>query len=359
MRPFRVPNKVYEPDDKEFNRTKFQLPYVPDNMQKQQCLECGCLFELPWLEKRSPLTSIKSHNGCVWRRRTVMIECPDCKYPVEHELPHQKAKGKYGFFGDEASRITKNELIFTLSVVGCDHIHLERIESLVHQFKIGLEPDRPADTWTLHMTKLRSGQQRKKDPIFGNWSDAKVMACIDGLFKLIDSFGPYFIMVNATGVLVRPSSKKEIANSQYFLQQEVYAALLMDTIDISTKNSIKPYFIFDSVKDSAAETIVHEWARDAFLGSQQSLLYAHLTHGIDIPEPEFVKPASRPLLEIADFVSYVIARYLYCRFEKVNIDLDPVRLGEMKYIGFDHVGDLITTGRHQVGFPWNSFWKYK
>jgi len=84
------------------------------------------------------------------------------------------------------------------------------------------------------------------------------------------------------------------------------------------------------------------------------LLFGYLARGIEIPEPVFVSPASRPCLEVADFVSYVIARYCYRRIKGQPIDLDPKYLGPVVYLGFDSSGALLFS--RSTGYPWRLFY---
>ena len=90
----------------------------------------------------------------------------------------------------------------------------------------------------------------------------------------------------------------------------------MNAIDEWTEKNAQPNIFFDSEKDSKANETIHSWARNTFKGSQYSLLYGFLSKGIEIPEPKFISPASFPGLEVADFVSFTIARYYLTEIPK-------------------------------------------
>ncbi len=90
------------------------------------------------------------------------------------------------------------------------------------------------------------------------------------------------------------------------------------------------------------------WARHAFLGSERQLLYLYLCHGIPVPEPRFVKPGSHPCLELADFVSFVVARELFRYGLGLPTEYSTSRLGKVRYSWTDPNG-YTSSGR--IGLP--------
>ncbi|MCA1738452.1 MAG: hypothetical protein LC740_06380 [Actinobacteria bacterium] len=128
----------------------------------------------------------------------------------------------------------------------------------------------------------------------------------------------------------------------------------MTVIYAATKDRIQPSFVFDSEKDSEANNVIYGWAQDAFYGSRLNLLHAFLARGLEIPEPMFVRPGSRPCLEVADFVSYVVARYCFRKLKNQPIDLDPELLGPVYYLAFVPDGDVVTS--MSTGYPWEHFY---
>lgn len=70
-----------------------------------------------------------------------------------------------------------------------------------------------------------------------------------------------------------------------------------------------------------------------------------------VPEPIFVKPASKPLLEIADTLSFLIARFHYCNMHNKKIDVDLNILGEVMYSNYEiETGDFIY--KRVNYYPW-------
>ena len=355
MTKTRIPNKFYQPDAKDYNQADFRLNILPE-MPDEKCTSCGGVFAPGWLDSRAPVTHVTANDGQVWVRQTLVLECPFCKGDVEHRLPIVKQIARYGFFGDEAYRDVDNKHVCTLTIVGTNQVRLGAVEQKVIDFKKAIAPDVDPTSWSLHMKILKSGDQRLTHPIYKSWDHQKVQSCIEGLYALLNSFDEAFYVVNATGIVHLPADRKKMETAKAYVKKEIYSSLLLHTIYVATSNGVMPYFVFDADRDSNSEIIVHDWARKTFLGSHKNLLYAHLTHGIQIPEPEFVKPASRPLLELADFISYVIGRFVFCRLSNKPNDFDPKRLGKIQYIGFNSNGDMLSTPSSQVGFPWGYFY---
>jgi hypothetical protein len=103
------------------------------------------------------------------------------------------------------------------------------------------------------------------------------------------------------------------------------------------------------------ELLIDQWARDNFNSAQRQLLYTYLAKGITIPEPQFIKPASHPCSELADFISFWIRRYHVKRDRGEKCEIDPEKLGSITYYGFANTGDFLRLRRK--GFPWSDFYE--
>jgi hypothetical protein len=125
----------------------------------------------------------------------------------------------------------------------------------------------------------------------------------------------------------------------------------MQVIDNVTGLGGQPVINFDSQKPSKANTTIHQWARDAFQNGQGNLLYSFLSHSSFVPEPVFVPPASHPLLEVADFVSFAVPRHHHRLFHGTDPEIDLKILGDVMYMTFSLDGvDLLF--QDSVGYPW-------
>ena len=116
----------------------------------------------------------------------------------------------------------------------------------------------------------------------------------------------------------------------------------------------QPVFTFES--DHEKDTMPG-WSRDAFYGLQSSLLYPFITRGIYVPPPEFrVASGEHPLLELADFVAFVVARVIDHRIRYKECDLDDSNLGHVVYMSYENNGDLRCGG--SVGFPFKERYRF-
>ena len=106
---------------------------------------------------------------------------------------------------------------------------------------------------------------------------------------------------------------------------------------------------FDADRPVSGEYAIQSWATDSFGGLQRTLLYPFLAKGIPIPEPRFVRPGSHPCLELADFVSFVVARYLWQLHQGKEIEFQPARLGKVFYMVRRRNGGLLQL--RQTGYP--------
>lgn len=356
---FIIDNKKTRKQQIEFESVSVPLRHLPENLAKTSltCPFCKTQFSPDWFKKHgSPLIPVKPkyeskgipyEGPARWILHQSTEICPKCKSCVMINVPANKIRAKGSLFGDDAERIYKNKKVFIYSLVGIDQHLISAFEAKIRLLKQSLIPSRPADEWKIHMKDLWSGSNRERHPVYKHLNFSDVIKFIKSLLLLIKESN-IFIYNIAITIDCRLAARIQIS-----LRREAYVLLLMNTIDEWTLKYAQPSILFDSEKDSKADKIIHNWASIIFKSSQYSLLYAFLSRGIEVPEPRFVTPASYPLLEIADFVSYTIARYYYKRWIGSDIDIDPMDMGLVSYLGYDFNGDLLI--RRAEGYPWDYF----
>jgi hypothetical protein len=249
-------------------------------------------------------------------------------------------------YGDEAARSDElgHKQIFTYSLVGADEKLIGDVDNAMHDLKRRVAPEWPVDEWSLHMKVLSSGQQRKKHRVFATWDRHKIEHVVDGLFDLVRS---------THGLALFNISSVSASVTMERAKRDAYVALVLHVVDETTSQGAQPSLFFDSERSSKADRVHHEWASRLFVDSQHSGLYAFLAKGIEIPEPRFVRPGSHPCLELADFVSFVVARHHFDRWRGREPRYDLRRLGSVRYVGFIPTGLAYNT---QEGFPWEMFY---
>lgn len=158
-------------------------------------------------------------------------------------------------------------------------------------------------------------------------------------------------------IVMAGEPRSPISNAEFdaYLRDVAYTHLVLILIDECTSAGGQPILHFDSQKKVTLDRAVHGWAKRMFETSEFTLLHAFLGHGIPVPEPVFVQPASKPALEIADVLSFVTARYLARSSLGLQPDVSLEVFGNVKYIT-THVdtGDLVY--QRSRGWPWRVGW---
>jgi hypothetical protein len=238
------------------------------------------------------------------------------------EFPANKVQGVFRLYGDEAYRDDddKKRRVATYAVVGGSPTPVDEAAERLSSLKRRMEPNRNPDTWSFHMRCLWSGSQRKKHEVYSNWQMAKVVDAVNSMLKILS--GTDHLYVYTISVVSR-AAKTAATKAQH----DAFLTLTMKVISDVTKLGGQPVFQFDSEKPMKGPTAIHGWAKRMVLDSQHSVLYAYLAHGIEIPEPQFVRPASEPCLEMADLVAWVVARHHLDKWRGKESEFDPAGLG--------------------------------
>jgi hypothetical protein len=271
------------------------------------------------------------------------------------EIPTVQAKGQVWLHGDEAYRFLENQWVATYSLVGADLKTLPLIENDIRQLKRSVCPQLQPDAWVFHMRELWSGQQRKKNAAFASWSVAKVASVIHDLAAIIKKYEGKVFLYNASlshqsGFVEPPDTLQRRMKFKNY----VYLMLILNVIDDCTMAGGQPNLFFDAERRVTSDFVIQQWARESFSGTQRCLLYSFLAKNITIPEPKFVGPASQPGLEVADVLSFIIARLHFKNWSDTIPEFSPAEFGKITYVGSAPDGGLLRT--RSIGFPWSQFY---
>lgn len=305
------------------------MEFAPPEIVGRQmhCSQCGEDVSVPMntlfdqaLVPVIPLDYDPQSNNKYWAPAQVHAPCPNCRAQCPIDLPQAAFKGRVTLFGDEAFREGARRF-FCLAAIGGSDNYLSDFFDKINQLKIDLEPKRSPLDWRLHMTELHSGQRRRRHTVFQSWSQAKCEGAVGEMFKLLRDSSNIFKFITAS---VQPPT-----TSFAEIKRKTYVILLSDLIFNFTKLGFAPDFFFDAERAVPRDSdVIQQWARAAFTQSQRQLLYLFISHGIPITEPLFVQPGSLPPLEVADFVSFVVAREFFCRQLGKPIDYRSAELGD-------------------------------
>jgi hypothetical protein len=354
----KTKNKNVPPSEARFDDFSVALRHVPQwaSAISVSCNECKKPFHPNLLDKRGPYIPIRQDVGDGrWVPLSAPVKCPHCGDTGDLKFPIVDQTARYIFFGDEAYRDEGGKFLLTYTLLGTNALRVAKFEEAVKSLKKEIEPARDAESWTIHMKDIWSGSNRNAHPVFKTWNSETVEEFRRRVFELIADFDDGLLISNIVAVVHNGHSKKTRVKERKMIRHEAFTTLVASTIDTATRAGVVPKFFFDTDKDKPSGPIIHQWAEESFHGSQVCLLWPLLARGLSIDEPTFVAPASRPLLEIADVVCYVIARYVFQRIQNKVPDIDPSDFGRSNtsFMAFDALGNV----RQEGGFayPWNKF----
>lgn len=311
------------------------------------CKQCHHSYAPQWLAEHDFQEAPIYDKGSSQIHITTMEPCPHCGVENAIGVPSEQPKGTVFLFGDEAMRpFGSNTLLYTYSLVGTSAPLISSVETQIGNLKRTLVPDCEPTAWKIHMKSIWSGKLRSREPIFHSWTKDTSIQLFEGLADILQRKENYLFKFNITFIAELADKK---VTAEEFLKFQAYTNLVMFAIYKVTEAGGRPVFHFDSHKDSKAAQIIHQWAVESFSASQKLLLYPFLSHGISVPEPIFVPPASMPLLEVADVMSFMIARYHYLRSRRKEPDVDLSVLGETTYM---------TLNENATRFVWKTRSKY-
>lgn len=338
-------------------QVKNLLKHIPEDLInfRLDCPKCSIQFRPDWLKLRpGPLIPIKPNVGPgIWTLRKIYELCPSCNEPIPMDLPVVGKQSKVLLFGDEAYREERGKLVFTYSLIGASQKFIPKIEESLRDLKLELFPSEPPESWTFHMKELWSGQKRKKHKVFcqlRNFDDTKCV--INHLFKFIQSHAEYLFMYNIAWTAKGSMKGFQSMSTLERPQDNAYILLVMYVIHNLTTAKAQPIIQFDAERKTHTDQVIQSWAHNAFSGSQHCLIYPFLSNGIEIPEPVFVQPASHACLELADLISFIVARFYFKRWKGEEIEeiLNPCNLGKVTYLSCNKRGDLVFNTTES--YPW-------
>ena len=338
--------------NKFFNSLDQKLQHVPREFleNKVWCNACKNDFKPDLLAKIKPIipreSSIPDMPGYLIPATTI-IDCQICGNEVVFKMPVVKTGQTYHWFGDEAYREFRNMKLITYTLVGMNTLHIDKAQKALNTFKQKTFPNHDPKSWRLHVRNYWNKSDREDDKLFCNFSRLETIKFSKEMAKLIRNMGIELLIYNSSAIYHDVSEKRKSKKIQKSVRDICYSVLLMKVIDDCTRQGVIPAMHFDSDSKDG-------WAKQAFYGSQINLLYAILAKGVPIPEPKYVEPGSHELLEIADFVSFTIARHCYRKAINKPVEIDSRYLGDVMYIGFNAKGDMLYN--YKTGYPWRFFY---
>lgn len=296
---------------KNYKNTSVTLKHIPKWLlaKKFKCTN-GHLFSPKWLEKRPPVSIFMGKNGNYLQQTSTDIICPICKVKLSLPLPAATFGGEISIFGDEAFRTSGGSLISVYSFVSFsgnnDSNNRFNREVVKIKKKNNLE--------IFHL----------KDMNFEKQGDT-----ISDFIKLIKKFNESEDLNIYSSILISDNDKPQDKEKQK-IQTHCFSAAMLSIIQECTVHNLAPKFFFERTERDG-------WAKNFFKGARLNLSWAVITNSLPVGSPSFVIPETNPLLEVADLISYLIARKIYQVAERkqkrvVKLKFHPDSLGGIRYI---------------------------
>lgn len=329
------------------------------------CPVCGLNAEIPWLAKMEfPKHPVKSNHGPEhWVPVSVPMHCASqqCAHDFHVNVPILPNTNRWGLFGDEAGRYIAEPLshyadqplsFFCITLVSLHQRRHERLRKQIFNLKKSIRPAEDPDSWAHHFTKIWDSK-----PEAGAYQLPNKAAKIEHakkFAKIIREARPELSSFNVSECILVPADPKERRRAQKQQKERVFTESILTTLNEFRSQGKSVNWTFDNVQDTTAGCKTEGWASECFLGLQYTRLFTWVSAGATVLEPKFVIPGSNFLLEIADFISYCVARDFERAIVGQRSEFPSSLLGQGFYQGTFGNGDM--ENMCSVGLPLRKFY---
>jgi hypothetical protein len=338
---------------KRYKNVTPQLMYVPDFLNKQYFVcSNGHRFKPNWLDKTHPLPPLRLRDGRLCKPIGVDTNCTVCGEPTSIKFPNGVLDMDGHVYGDEAIKDDlEGHVLISYSFISQPRrkdVH-EFIEKEFLNLKSALVPHVAPTDWVVHFTELNNARKRKASSNFSHLTQKDILTFAKKIGRLISRFPKQLNKWNCTSVFVKPEVWKKTQVREY--KSLVFYPLVLKVVDTMTCSNIAPIIHFEKTGDDG-------WATNRIIEGKCTLMWPFLTSGLPVSNPLFENPSTSIYFELADFISFVIARYLYvvgkrAVGEKVDFDYRTEWLGNILYMGSKKSGDIIMEDANK--FPLRRF----
>lgn len=332
----------------EYERIKVKLHNVPGPWKSLR-FNCrnGHSFTPNWLEKTPPFYIFKVGER-LYRQINYSIFCTVCGSIYIMPIKQTELRCESPVYGDEAFREVDGKTILCYSFIGFLGSPKDEIRFKIEfdRIKKYLAPMIDPDDWVLHLKELLSGDKRRKINHLAHLNKYQAVKGVRLVLDLVAKFGTRkkLQVYSASTVVLRSVL---VGEERVEAQSSVYNSALLRIIGEYTDSGIAPMFYFERTNKDG-------WAKNLFDGGRLTLLWIRLTNGLPVKSPEFVLPSFSYYLEIADVISFVVARELFAvgstaAGKPMRSEFASSRLGRIKYIWTDDKGGW--NQEHRCGIP--------
>lgn len=331
---------------------------VPEELEKvrAKCPLCRTLMPIPWNEKLefpkqpvAPKDSLISLRPGYWVPIDFPLKCPRCALEFRVPIPDRPRGSECTLYGDEAFRYINNHIVGNdgrpirfacITIVGMHRDGQVRLRSQLDELKREIVPDRLLSEWSLHFTDIWSSSP--SDGSFALSSKADKIALGKRLAEIIRETTPKLVFLNTSGwIKTSGDDPRQWKKDRKALFHDVFSLSLSLSLHLFRKSGDIPRWVFDNIQDTSNGDKVEGWAQEIFLGLQYTRLFQWLSAGATILEPKFRQPGTHFLSEVADFISYCVAREFEKTMQGAKTEFPTKQLGMGHYAGIIQDGSVI------------------
>lgn len=321
-----------KPDNRPFRKNPGIFPAELAGMTSL-CQKCNHTNEIDWVgdltHPKEPIQGLDKSG--YWVPVSFPVTCSNCEAETQFHIPIIEAECPWDLYGDEAGRIVeingKEISFFCISMVALHVTKHKFAERKLRNLKLVARPNHPPEQWTHHFTKIWSDNGNDRQFDFAGIKDKIKYG--QRYAALINSLKPHLITFNFSSAIILHANKKERAAQLKHQKQEIFKQTLLTTLSVMRNNKKSALWTFDNIKDTSNGEKNEGWADECFLGLQYTRLFTYLAGGNTITAPKFVSPGSHYLLEVADFISFCMAREFQRLSEGKDAELPSGLMGNM------------------------------
>lgn len=331
-------------------RSKRQNPgLVPERLLglKSICPKCHNRDKIKWVDELSypgePILNIPS--GKYFVPVSFPVACSACSSEYHVPVPERKSDTTWHLYGDEGHRIIERNgqtisfMCLTLSCLHRDKYDLA--QQRFAQLKRQARPDTNPEDWVHHFTDIWSTSTEKEKYSFKN-KNQKIEYGLKYAHR-IKKLMPYLQIFVYTSAIVLAENLGGRKASLKYQKEELFKRTIVTSLDLFRGNRSTPSWTFDNIQDASNGPKREGWAEECFLGLQYTPLFMYLSSGVAVHAPKFVKPGSHLLLEISDFISFILAREFMLSAQGKAVEIPSGRFGPATFNMVKSDGDIFTT----------------
>ncbi|WP_284281103.1 DUF3800 domain-containing protein [Limnobacter litoralis] len=332
------------------------------------CPVCKTHTKIPWLEKLDYPLKSKLIEGTdtylVQKDFPIICGNSDCNIKYFVNVPVLPVENIWGLYGDDAGRLI-NDLpkkyngrsvsFQCITMVACHIDKQNELKENILNLKKEIRPNVDPNSWNHHFYDIWGSNVKEKKYSFENLQEKINYA--NKFSKIIRDARPSLVTLNFSNAVYLPKNSIEKKSLIKYQKEILFSESIMGSLSVFRNQNKSVIWTFDNTQDTSNTNKTEGWALERFLGLQYTRLFSWIAAGSPLKEPMFVKPGSHFLLEVADFISFWIAREFFKSIKEEKIEVPSSLFGHAYYQCTLSNGDVESVWSY--GLPMEKMYKLK